>query len=135
MDFLRFYFPFFFLHWLMDYIISEYSIIDYECAISYYGCYDKMLAAFASNTGSEYDINEPFDPHSGQAYKKMVSYLANDRRFKGIADVLRLPLPKLTEYLAEITVRCGVKQCHAMKFLHIEDASNSKANAPWQPID
>ncbi len=120
---------------LVDYIISEYSIIDYERAISYYGCYDKMLAAFASNTGSEYDINEPFDPHSGQAYKKMVSYLANDRRFKGIADVLRLPLPKLTEYLAEITVRCGVKQCHAMKFLHIEDASNSKANAPWQPID
>lgn len=107
---------------LVDHIISEYPIIDYERAIGYYGGYEKMLSAFSYNTGSEYDIAEPFDPHSGQAYKKMATYFANDRRFKDIGDVLRLPLPNLTEYLAEIIRRCDVRQCHAMKFLHIKDA-------------
>ena len=109
---------------LVDHIVSEYLIIDYERAIGYYGSYEKMLSAFANNTGSEYDISEPFDPHSGLAYRKMASYLASDRRFKDIGDVLRLPLPELTEYLAEIIRRCDVRQCHAMKFLHIEDARN-----------
>ena len=120
---------------LIDHIISEYPIIDYERAISYYGGYEKMLSAFANNTGSEYDIAEPFDPHSGQAYRKMARYLSCDNRFEDIGDVLRLPLPKLTEYLAEIIQRCDVRQCHAMKFLHIEDARNfpsaGSANKPW----
>ena len=120
---------------LVDHIISEYPIIDYDRAISYYGGYEKMLSAFANNTGSEYDINEPFDPHSGLAYRKMARYLASDHRFEDIGDVLRLPLPKLTGYLAEIIQRCNVRQCHAMKFLHIEDARNfpseGSPNKPW----
>lgn len=120
---------------LVDHIVSEYSVIDYERAIGYYGSYEKMLSAFANNTGSEYDITEPFDPHSGQAYRKMAALMANDRRFKDIGDVLRLPLPKLTEYLAEIIQRCDVRQSHAMKFLHIEDARHhpfdNPGNKPW----
>ena len=115
---------------LVDHIISEYSVIDYEQAIGYYGSYEKMLSAFANNTGSEYDITEPFDPHSGQAYRKMTSYLTCDRRFKDIGDVIQLPLPELTEYLAEIIQRCDVRQSHAMKFLHIEDARNHPFDNP-----
>lgn len=104
---------------LVDLIVCEYSVVDFESAISYYGSYEEMLTAFASNTGSEYDISEPFDPHSGQAYGKMASYLAKDHRFRSIGDVLRLPLNMLTEYLGELVSHCGVRQCHAMKFLHI----------------
>lgn len=104
---------------LVDLIVNEYSVVDFENAIGYYGSLDEMLTAFASNTGSEYDISEPFDPHSGQAYGKMVNYLAKDGRFRSIGDVLCLPLNDLTEYLDELVSHCGVRQCHAMKFLHI----------------
>lgn len=104
---------------LVNLIINEYAIIDFRRTIGYYGDYDKMLTAFASNTGSEYEINEPFDPHSGQAYRKMADYLAKDNRFKSISDVINLPLGKLVEYLDELVNKCGVRQCHAMKFLHI----------------
>ena len=104
---------------LVDLIINEYAIVDFRQAISFYGDYDKMLIAFASNTGSEYEISEPFDPHSGQAYRKMADYLARDNRFKSIGEVINLPLGKLVEYLDELVSQCGVRQCHAMKFLHI----------------
>lgn len=106
-------------HQLVDLIVKEYSVVDFDSAISYYGSYEVMLTAFASNTGSEYDISEPFDPHSGQAYVKMVNYLAKDSRFRSIGDVLRLSLNMLTEYLDELVCHCGVRQSHAMKFLHI----------------
>ena len=104
---------------LVDLIINEYAIVDFRLAISFYGDYDKMLIAFASNTGCEYEISEPFDPHSGQAYRKMADYLARDNRFKSIGEVINLPLGKLVEYLDELVSQCGVRQCHAMKFLHI----------------
>lgn len=104
---------------LVDLIINEYAIVDFRLAISFYGDYDKMLIAFASNTGSEYEISEPFDPHSGQAYRKMADFLARDNRFKSIGEVINLPLGKLVEYLDELVSQCGVRQCHAMKFLHI----------------
>ena len=64
-------------------------------------------------------VREPFDPHSGQAYRKMADYLARDNRFKSIGEVINLPLGKLVEYLDELVSQCGVRQCHAMKFLHI----------------
>lgn len=104
---------------LVDLIVCEYSVVDFESAISYYGSYEEMLTAFASNTGSEYDFSEPFDPYSGQAYGKMASYLAKDGRYRSIGDVFRLPLNMLTEYLGELVSHCGVRQSHAMKFLHI----------------
>ena len=106
---------------LVDLIINEYSVVDLRHAVGLYGSKEKMLTAFASNTGSEYDIYEPFDPHSGQAYRKMASYLAKDSRFKSIDKVLNLPLGKLVEYLEELVSLCGVRQCHAMKFLHIKE--------------
>lgn len=104
---------------LVDLIVCEYSVVDFESAISYYGSYEEMLTAFASNTGSECDFSEPFDPYSGQAYGKMASYLAKDGRYRSIGDVFRLPLNMLTEYLGELVSHCGVRQSHAMKFLHI----------------
>jgi len=105
---------------LVDFIVKEYSVVDFKKAIGYYGSYGNMLTAFSSNTGSEYDIREPHDPHSGEDYKKMTHYLASDERFTGIGDVLGLSADKRIDYLNELVNACGVSIEHARKFLRIE---------------
>lgn len=105
---------------LIDFIAREYSVIDFKRTIGYYGSYVNMLTAFSSNTGSEYDIREPHDPHSGAAYRKMTHHLASDKRFSGIEDVLRLPVEERIAYLNELVSACSVSLNHARKFLRIE---------------
>ena len=105
---------------LIDFIVREYSVIDFKRVIGYYGCYENMLTAFCSNTGSEYDIREPQDPHSGAAYRKMTHHLASDKRFPGIEYVLRLSAEERIAYLNELVSACGVSLNHARRFLRIE---------------
>ena len=110
---------------LVDFIVREYSVIDFKNAISYYGSYGNMLTAFSSNTGSEYDICEPHDPYSGVAYRKMTHHLASDKRFSGIEGVLRLPAEERIAYLNELATACGVSLNHARKFLRIENVEDT----------
>ena len=105
---------------LIDFIAREYSIIDFKRALGYYGSYGNMLTAFGSNTGSEYEIREPHDPHSGAAYRKMTHHLASDKRFSGIEDVLKLTAEARIDYLNELVSACDVSINHARKFLRIE---------------
>ncbi len=107
---------------LIDFIIRKYSCIDFSRAISFYGSYEKMIGAFSFNTGSEYDLDEPYDPKSGQAYGKMARYLAADKRFNGICDIFRSPLEVRFEYYCELINCCLVSPAHAKKFLHIHNA-------------
>lgn len=107
---------------LTDFIIRKYSCIDFVRAISFYGSYEKMIGAFSFNTGSEYDLDEPFDPKSGQAYGKMTRHLTSDKRFKDIGEIFRGPLEVRFEYYCELINRCLVSPAHAKKFLHIQDA-------------
>lgn len=111
---------------LIDFIVREYSVIDFKKAISHYGSYRNMLTAFSSNTGSEYDIREPHDPYSGAAYRNMSRHLAADKRFSGIDDVLQLPADERIAYLDEMISACGVSLNHARKFLRIEEAVKRK---------
>lgn len=108
---------------LVDFIIREYSCIDFPRAISFYGSYEKMLGAFSFNTGSDFDINEPYDPKSGQAYGRMTGYLAADKRFDGIGGIFRAPLEVRFEYFSELVSRCLVSPAHAKKFLHIGETA------------
>ncbi len=104
-----------------DLIINEYLPVDLARASWFYGGYKEMLAAFAVNTGNEYDIVEPFDPHSGLAYKKMVNHLAAAHPSTTIGDITRLPMNIQSDLLAEFVRKCKVKLCHARKFLHLPD--------------
>lgn len=104
-----------------DLIINEYLPVDQARASMFYGGYREMLAAFAVNTGNEYDIVEPFDPHSGLAYKKMVNHLATSHPSITIGDIARLPMNMQSDLLAEFVRECEVKRCHALKFLHLPD--------------
>lgn len=108
--------------YLTDLIVQEYSVIDYQRAIGYYGSYEIMTDAFSNNTGSEYDIDEEFDPSAGKEYRKMAIYLAKDKRYKDIGDVVHRPAEERLDYLNEIVGKCGVSVEHARKFLRIDVA-------------
>lgn len=56
---------------ITDKIVSLYNPVDYDLLIRYYGSFEKMVTAFDSNTGSEYDIKEDFNRESDDAYGQM----------------------------------------------------------------
>ena len=100
---------------MTDYIINLYSVINFSSTTSFYGNYSKMSRAFESNTGSEYDIAESYENHSGPSYRKMSQYASKD-----ICSLLCQPIESREKYLAELLRNCQVKRLHAMKFLHID---------------
>lgn len=101
---------------MVDFIINLYSTIDFNSAAAFYGSRENMTQAFAYNTGSEYDIEEAFENHSGPSYKKMSQYASKD-----IHNLLCQPLQIRERYLAELLRNCHVKRHHALKFLHLDD--------------
>ena len=108
--------------YLVDYIVHEYSFIDFSRAISYYGTYEKMTDAFSNNTGNEYDIEEEFDPTAGKEYRLMANYLSKDKRYRNIGDVLHRTAEERLAYLNEMVRECHVSVEHAMKFMRISKA-------------
>ena len=108
--------------YLVDFIINEYSFIDFQRAISYYGTYERMTDAFSNNTGSEYDIEEEYDYTAGKDYKLMANYLALDKRHRNIGDVLHRTAEERLAYLNEMVCECHVSVDHARKFLRIGKA-------------
>ena len=109
-------------HYLVDFIINEYSLIDYQRAISLYSTYEKMTDAFSNNTGSEYDIEEEFDPTAGKEYKRLANYFSRDKRYKNIGEAIHRPAEERLAYLNEMVTRCNVTISHAQRFLRIPDA-------------
>ena len=76
---------------LIDFIVTEYNIIDYPEAIRYFGSYNEMLIAMHATTGSEYDINEVFTGKSDAFYARIAAILMKELKLNDIHDVLALP--------------------------------------------
>lgn len=111
---------------LVDYIISLYNIIDYDRLISFYGDYESMLLAFASNQGSEYDIHEEFSDSSHLAYPEMGAYLQHRFGLENIKDVFRLDLDKRTELFQELLTKTSATTRQVEKYLRFKHASDNE---------
>lgn len=103
---------------LVDFVIAEYNFIDYEAAISYYGSYSKMLEAMNSNTGSEYDIQEEWNPDSDLTYQRMVEYVQ-----KAMPDMPAGRVPSLPDAeklkLSETFTHMSATPRQIARFLHL----------------
>ena len=75
---------------LTDYIISHYNCIDYNALISFYGSYEKMCLAFASNQGSEYDLQEVFEPGGHRIYPSISAAIQKDFGYDNVKDIFKL---------------------------------------------
>lgn len=107
---------------LADYIITRYPLIDFTAAEAFYGGFDKMLAAFDSNTGSEYGIREEFSSAPDTAYAEMAAY-AEKCGLLGMEKpkLLRFPEVNRLELARSFLQMTGARKFQIRKFLHLPD--------------
>ena len=104
---------------LTDYIISMYSVIDYESAIKYYGSYEEMLIAFHSNTGSEYDIKETVDGRSDLWYGSMTNFILKKLQFRDIHDIFHLGTDEKYSLFEMLRKKSDCPAEQICKYLHL----------------
>ena len=111
---------------LIDYIIVEYNVIDYRELISYYGSYEKACLAFASNQGSEHDIEEEFVPGSHKPYSEISRLLNKKYGFTHIKDALRLPLPERVSLMYSLAYETSATHKQLERYLRFKRRQNGR---------
>lgn len=106
--------------YLTDYIINVYSPFCHETMLGYFGSYEKMKLAVRSNTGSEYDIHEDYDPASDVAYGQMIDFLRSKYGFLQVRKVIVLPLDERVSLAKELQKHVPASMKQICRFLHIE---------------
>ena len=103
---------------LTDYIINKYSVLDKNSLCKIFGSYPLMLEAMHSTVGSEYEINEDFDPHPDTVYREMISYVRNNIT-PDIRKVTTWSLEEKMKLAGQMKAKLGVAMWQIAKFLHI----------------
>ena len=110
---------------LVDFIVSQYNVIDYEKAISYFESYDKMLEAMHITKGSEHDIQEEFVGWSDKVYGQMSQILIEQKHLADIHDILTLPEAKKRALLPVLQAKTKATERQVMKFLRLTVADKA----------
>lgn len=105
---------------LIDYIITTYSVIDYDAAIRFFDSYDDMIGAMHYNTGSEYDINEIFIGRSDTCYSQITDWLMKNLALKDVHDVFLLSEDERTDILMRIHKALGIDPVQIAKYLRLK---------------
>lgn len=104
---------------LCDAIVSLWNVIDYEQAIAYYGSYEAMLRAFRDNTGSEYDIQEDWDPYSDAVYADCSRILLSEGLVKDLRDIPMMDADRKDACYRLLVRRTSARVRQVRKFLHL----------------
>ena len=91
---------------LTDFIITTYSVIDYQFSVEMFGSHKNNLVADNASTGSEYEIRERFNGKRDDVYAKMTGLLLRGGFVSDIHDVISMSLEnkkKLFYYLKGMT--------------------------------
>ena len=105
---------------LLDYIISLYLPVDREKLLEYYKSYEDMVIAINANTGSEYDIDEFFDPESHQDFVKMLEITRNSSFAADPRSIILAPLSQKWQIAETLMRMTGSSLNHVKRFLHID---------------
>ncbi len=105
---------------LLDYIISLYLPLDRDKLLEYYKSYEDMIIAINANTGSEYDINEFFDPESHQDFARMLEITRNSSFAADPRSIILAPLTQKWQIAETLMRMTGGSLNHVKRFLHID---------------
>lgn len=105
---------------LIDYIVTKYSVIDYEYACHFFGGYDNMIKAMEYNTGSEYDIKEDKFGKSDACYGKIARWLFDNLKLTDIHDIFSLPESRRADLLLEMHSELGIEIWQLAKYLRLK---------------
>ena len=105
---------------LLDFIISLYLPIDRDRLLGFYKSYEDMVIAINSNTGSEYDINEFFDPESHQDFAKMLEIVGRSSFADDPRSIILAPVAKRRQIADTLLRLTGGSRNHVKRFLHLD---------------
>lgn len=105
---------------LLDFIISLYLPIDRERLLGLYKSYDDMVIAINSNTGSEYDIDEAFDPESHQDFAQMLEITRQSSFADDPRSIILAPVAKRRQIADTLLHLTGGSRNHVKRFLHLD---------------
>ncbi|MBR0084752.1 MAG: transposase [Bacteroidales bacterium] len=115
-------------HQLIDYIVTTYSVIDYEYASRFFDGYDEMIGAMHFNTGSEYDLNEVFTGRSDACYSKISTLLMNRLRLSDIHQVFELSEVQRADLLLDVYRQTGIGMRQIAKYLRLKVSLSQKGD-------
>ena len=104
---------------LIDYIIVKYRFIDYSLAINYFKDLDSMVTAIDSNTGSEYEIKEEFEPGNDKSYSKMCVVAKNIGLLNDDMRIYKLTKAEKERMVQCLTMKTDASPYQVFKFLHL----------------
>ena len=104
---------------LLDFIITLYLPIDKEKLLSYYKSYDDMVLAINSNTGSEYDLDEVYDPESHLCFERMLNVVHHSSFSDNPRSILLAPAAKRWQIAEALMSRTGATLNQVKRFLHL----------------
>lgn len=104
---------------LIDYIIVKYRFIDYSLAIKYFKDFESMVTAIDSNTGSEYEIKEEFEPGSDRPYARMCAYANSIGLLNDDMRIYRLTKSEKERKVQYLTMKTNAAPYQVLKFLHL----------------
>ena len=105
---------------LLDFIISLYLPIDRERLLSFYKSYEDMVIAINANTGSEYDIDEKFDPGSHQDFAQMLEILRRSSFADDPRSIILAPKAKRRQIADTLLHLTNGSRNHVKRFLHLD---------------
>ena len=105
---------------LLDFIITLYLPIDRERLLGFYKSYEDMVIAINSNTGSEYDINEFFDPESHQDFAQMLEITGRSSFADDPRSIILAPLAQRRQIANTLLRLTGGSRNHVKRFLHLD---------------
>jgi len=105
---------------LTDFIVTTYSVIDYQAAIDRFGSYEKMIMAMHSTTGSEHDIQETFTGKSDEYYAKMISIVLRETGEDDIHNILSYDKDKKWQLFQLLRQKTFATSRQIAKFLRIQ---------------
>ena len=103
----------------VDYIISQYNVIDYEAAVRFFGTYENMLTAEHATTGSEYDLKEVFTGRSDACYARLTRMILRETGVADIHEILAWPQKKKSELYARLLGRTDATREQLFAYLRI----------------
>lgn len=104
---------------LVDFVITQYNVIDYDAAIAYFGNYEAMLEAMRLTKGSEHEIEEKFVGWDDKVYALMSKTMMEEKNLADIHDLFHLPGPERRALISLLEARTLGTRQQILKFLRL----------------
>ena len=103
---------------VIDYIVSEYNVLDYETIRREWGDYEKICQVLSTVAGTEYDIAEEKAPEDYRHYYWMIRLAAREGYDLSMVRLTGIGLDALNRLACVFREEAGATRTEIAKFLH-----------------